>query len=52
MIKWLIRMVWGCGCKFEPVKDGPIVRSATSLPHGHYYIVRCEKCGRMKHYNL
>lgn len=49
MIKWLIRIVWGCSgpCKLKEVKRGQFKYS-----NADYYTMRCETCGRMKEYRF
>jgi hypothetical protein len=54
MIGWLIRVLWGCvGCKFVQT-DKQNVYEETDAKRPVYvdYIVRCEKCGRMKRYRF
>jgi hypothetical protein len=54
MIGWLVRVLWGCvGCKFVQVEKHSLYETNDDKrPSYTQFIVRCEKCGRMKEYRF
>lgn len=53
MIKWLIKIVWGCAspCKYVTIERSNITRKDGSIV-GAAHTTRCESCGHLKHYSF